>query len=147
MPSLKSVTNFINNNKNFTDQVDMNETEKYINSKRINLNDENIGFFFSIFVDCDDWIRMGTGAQNDHFRVCMSSIKLLKTCELVQPFGSSYCVDGTYKIKFEDFVLVVLGRTDMVRRLHPIAFMLTSHESTEDYEFFFILLLKMCVII
>ena len=61
----------------------MNEIEKYINSKRINVNDENIGFFFSIFFDCDDWIRMGTGAQTDHFRVCMSSIKLLKTCELV----------------------------------------------------------------
>jgi hypothetical protein len=101
----------------------------YVNSKRINIKDENVVFFFSIFADFDDLIRLGTGSENDHFRVCMSSIKLLRQCAIYQITGSAYCIDGTYKITFEEFVLVVFGRTDMKRRMHPIAFMLVYKTS------------------
>ena len=44
---------------------------------------------------------------------------------------------GTYKITFENYFLVVFGRTDIVRKFHPIALMLTSHEQTVDYQFFY----------
>jgi hypothetical protein len=67
----------------------------------------------------------------------MSSIKLLKQCAIYQVTCSAYCIDGTYKITFEEIVLVVFGRTDMKRRMHPIAFMLTSNECMEDYQFFY----------
>ncbi len=105
---------------------------------------ENIGFFLSIFVDSDDLIRLGTGSDSDHFRVCMSSIKLLKQCAIYQVTCSAYCIDGTYKITFEEIVLVVFGRTDMKRRMHPIAFMLTSNECMEDYQFFYSSLKQVC---
>jgi hypothetical protein len=99
LPTLKQVQNFIRNNKDFQSQVDLVEIEKYVNSKRINIKDENVGFFFSIFVDFD---RLGTGSDSDHFRVCMSSIKLLRQCAIYQIAGSAYCIDGTYKITFEE---------------------------------------------
>jgi hypothetical protein len=43
----------------------------------------------------------------------------------------------TYKIFREKFNLVAYGRTDLKRAYHPIAFMITSHECTEDYEYFY----------
>ena len=89
-------------------------------------------------MDGNDNIILGTGAENDHFRVCMSSISLLSQCNTVQFYGAMYHIDGTYKITFENFVLVCFIRTDLHRQIHPIAFMLTSHEKAEDYEFFYV---------
>ena len=65
-------------------------------------------------------------------------------CYLSRITGRSYCIDGTYKITFEEFVLVVFGGTDMKRRMHPIAFMLTSNECMEDYQFFYSSLKQIC---
>ena len=63
---------------------------------------------------------------------------------LTQLCGGVYCIDGTYKITKENFVLDVFGRVDMNRKLHPVAFMLTSHESREDYEYFYSHLKDIC---
>ena len=46
-------------------------------------------------------------------------------------------IDATYKIFREKFNLVAYGRTDLKRAYHPIAFMITSHEFTEDYKYFY----------
>jgi hypothetical protein len=46
-------------------------------------------------------------------------------------------IDATYKIFNEKFNLVAFRRTDLSRQYHPIAFMVTSHECNEDYEYFY----------
>ena len=42
-------------------------------------------------------------------------------------------IDTTYKITTVGYSLVVYGITDIQGRLHPVAFMLTSTESEEDF--------------
>ena len=67
----------------------------------------------------------------------MSSKHWLNNCGASnQTYGGLFHIDGTYKITFENYVLVVFGRTDIVRKFHPIALMLTSHVQTVDYQFF-----------
>jgi len=39
-----------------------------------------------------------------------------------------------------ELVLVVFGRTDIQRKFHPVAFMITSHEQINDYVFFYTIL-------
>lgn len=68
----------------------------------------------------------------------MTSYKLLLSCDCSnQNNYSMFGIDGTYKIVKEQHVLVRFGRIDMIRCYHPIAFMLTSHESQADYVFFY----------
>ena len=45
--------------------------------------------------------------------------------------------DGTYKITFHGYVLVIYGLTDIRGVLHPIAFMITSHETEADFRHFY----------
>jgi hypothetical protein len=54
-----------------------------------------------------------------------------------QNFVTCTGFDATYKIFREKFNLVAYGRTDLKRAYHPIAFMITSHKCTEDYEYFY----------
>ncbi len=54
-----------------------------------------------------------------------------------QNFVTCTGFDATYEIFREKFNLVAYGRTDLKRAYHPIAFMVTSHECTEDYEYFY----------
>ena len=42
-------------------------------------------------------------------------------------------VDGTYKLVYMGFPVLVLGTTDVAHKFHPIAVALTSGETTEDY--------------
>lgn len=46
-------------------------------------------------------------------------------------------VDGTYKLNWENYPLLVFGTTDMERRFHLISFALTSNENTAAFEFCF----------
>jgi hypothetical protein len=42
-------------------------------------------------------------------------------------------IDGTYKITTYGFPLVIYGVTDICGIFHPIAFMITSHETESDF--------------
>ena len=144
-PSLERIRNFCKNNKKFKKQDVMEELENYVNKYRLDINEKDKAFFFSCELDgTNNDIILGTGADDDHFRVCMSSISLLTQCNIVQFYGAMYHIDGTYKILFENFLLVCFIRTVLHRQIHLIAFMLTSHETPDDYEFFYLSLYEIC---
>lgn len=48
-----------------------------------------------------------------------------------------FMFDSTYKILRYYFLLIVLGVSDADHRFFPIAFMVTSHEETGDFDHFF----------
>ena len=55
-------------------------------------------FFFSIR-EYEDKIVVGSGSDSDHFRVCMTSLALLKMCDgRNQNFVTMMGIDGTYKM-------------------------------------------------
>ena len=101
-----------------------------------------MAFYYGFKVN--EKIVLGTGAERDYFRICFTCIKLLSYVSYFQFYGGCYSIDGTYKITIENFVLVVFGRIDMNRKLHACAFMVTSHETKEDYEFFYSPLKQLC---
>ena len=46
-------------------------------------------------------------------------------------------LDGTYQITTNGFPLLVYGVSDIQGHFHPICFMLTSHETEQDFDYFF----------
>ena len=46
-------------------------------------------------------------------------------------------IDSTYKIVKYNHNLIILVVTDVARQVFPIAFMFTSHDTEEDFDYFF----------
>ena len=53
-------------------------------------------------------------------------------------------IDATYKIVKYSYPLIILGFTDVQRQFQPLVFMFTSHEQTQDYDYFFESVLDIC---
>ena len=47
--------------------------------------------------------------------------------------------DGTYKLIYQGFPILMIGTTDFNREYHPYGIMVTKHENEEDYEYLQIL--------
>jgi hypothetical protein len=94
--------------------------------------EDDIPFFFNLKKDEDGELILGSGSKVDHFNIGMTSKNLMK---LIQKRGVFH-IDGTYKISSHGYPLVAYGITDMQGHYHPIAFMLTSNESTADFVHF-----------
>lgn len=62
----------------------------------------------------------------------MTSKKLMSSIES----RGVHHIDGTYRITIYGFPLVVYGVSDQSGRFHPVAYMITSHETQEDFETF-----------
>jgi hypothetical protein len=83
--------------------------------------------------------NIGSGSNEDHLRICMTSLNLLKTLDTSnQGHCGIFHIDGTHKIIRNKFPLVVFDRDDITRQLFPIVFMLTSHEDETDFTYFYI---------
>ena len=89
---------------------------------------------------------VGTGDDQDHFRCGFTSKKLFRRMEYFNNSGVFH-IDSTYKIIKHCFPLIILGFTDISRQFYPVCFMLTSHETTDDYIKFFDSLLEICRIV
>ena len=115
----------VNNLEEFATHI-----EKLMNSEEV--HSQNIIIFGK---------KIGTGEEDDHFQLGLTSVKLLKR---VQEFDNKgvYHIDATYKIIKQNFPVIVFGFTDLARQFYPVAFMITSHEKTSNYNHFFIQLLK-----
>jgi hypothetical protein len=90
-------------------------------------------FFFNVNNDLRGKPIICKGSGSQHFRLLFSSKRLLQNVEHVGVFH----VDGTYKITIQDFPLVVFGVTDLKGVFHPICFMITSHETEEDFYYMY----------
>ena len=87
--------------------------------------------------------QIGDGSEEDHFHLGFTSEKLIKNMVVFNNNGT-YHIDCTYKIIKYMYPLIVFGFTDITRKFFPIAFMLTSHETTEDFNHFFENLIDTC---
>ena len=74
-------------------------------------------------------VTIGDGRNNNHLNICLTSKALMKNCEL----NGVYQIDATYKIIKNRFPLMVFGNTDFQGKFHPICFMVSSHETEEDF--------------
>jgi hypothetical protein len=86
-----------------------------------------------LFEIINDELFIGNGTDKSHFNACFSCLKLLQKLDNIGQFH----VDCTYKIIKYFYPLLVFGITDFNRHFHPIAFMVTSHETELDFKFFF----------
>ena len=86
---------------------------------------------------------IGIGSENDNFQCGFTSVKLLQRIEQFNNNGV-YHLDATYKIIKHCFPLIVFGFSDIARQFYPVAFMITSHEKTTNYKFFFKSLIAAC---
>lgn len=72
-------------------------------------------------------------SKNDAFAFVVSTRRLLKQCAGRQ----NVCADGTYKIVWQDFVIIVVGFLDRANHFHVSALCLTARERTIEYQFVF----------
>ena len=89
-------------------------------------------FIFGEKYDINGNLVLGNGTDANHFNVCFSSKTLLKRLN----FNGQFHVDCTYKIIKYFYPVLVFGITDYKRQFFPIAFMITSHETSADFKYF-----------
>jgi hypothetical protein len=53
-------------------------------------------------------------------------------------------IDGTYKITSYGYPLINYGVSDKCGQFHPVAFVITSHKTTEDLKLFYEALIDIC---
>lgn len=71
--------------------------------------------------------------EDDSFAFVVSTLRLLRNANN----RKNICADGTYKINWEEFPLIVAGTIDRMRKFHMLALCLTSNEREAEYKFVF----------
>ena len=82
--------------------------------------------------------QYGKGTDENHFQLAFSSVNMLRNVENRDLFH----LDATYRILKLCYPVIVIGVSDVNRKFFPIAFMITSHETEEDYLNFFTSFIK-----
>ncbi|CAF0978500.1 unnamed protein product [Brachionus calyciflorus] len=132
--------NQLGNNNN------IEEVKKIVESNlfRSDLPDDK-PFFFGVKFDKDNRPIINSGSESHHFRLIITTKKLIKILDSkFSDYDSIFHIDSTYKINKNGFPLVIISRSDINRQLHPIIFMLTSHEQTSDYLYFYESIQDLC---
>lgn len=93
--------------------------------------DENTPFFFNVKFDEDGIVKLNNGSEESHINIMITSKKLLRNLESENE--GPFHIDATYKLIKNKFPVVVFAKTDFHHQIHPIAFVITSHEQTKDY--------------
>ena len=55
-----------------------------------------------------------------------------------------YHIDGTHKFVKQRYVLIVFGSSDINGHLHLISLSIFSHETEEDFKYFYLKLIELC---
>ena len=95
--------------------------------------EDDDAFFFNVQFGDDGEVDLGDGSDEKHLRICMTSRKLMSNIES----KGVHHIDGTYRITIYGYPLIVYGVSDQCGLFHPIAYMITSHEKHEDFEYFY----------
>jgi len=96
------------------------------------INDDD-AFFFGLHFNEIGELDVGDGTKEQHCNIMCTSKYLLKT---LNREGVGH-IDGTYKVCSLSYPLVIYGITDIQGKFHPVAFMITSNESEEDFVEFY----------
>lgn len=70
---------------------------------------------------------------DDSFAFVVSTLRLLENARN----RKNVCADGTYKIVWEDFPMIIIGTIDRNRKFHMLGLCLTSNERESEYSFVF----------
>lgn len=68
-----------------------------------------------------------------HIYTVFSTLYLLNLFKSVEKL----CIDSTYKLNWNEFLLTILGTIDRNKKFHPVAFACTTNETVDDYAFVF----------
>lgn len=68
-----------------------------------------------------------------HIYTVFSTLYLLNLFKSVE----KVCIDSTYKLNWNEFLLTILGTIDRNKKFHPVAFACTTNETVDDYAFVF----------
>ena len=126
-PSLTQIQNFIKyERKKIGDNMLIDHVQEYADQNAYDAETASDELF--VF-----GLRIGDGSDDDHFNLCFSSKDLISVASKARMFH----LDCTYKILKYMYPLLVFGVTNLQRQFIPVAFMITSHETTNDFTFFF----------
>ena len=105
-PELKKIQVFVNNKRRSMKQTSnlISDVELFIDqNKTMDKNNPCSPFIFGIEYDKQNKILLGDGTPAAHFRICMTSLKLLTYIDSCNG-GGVYHIDGTYKLSVNNFV-------------------------------------------
>ena len=134
VPEKVQLTNYLaHRRRKLGDRNNIDDIKSYIMNHLLidEMNDADL-FFFGIEIS-NGMPIIGNGTDKSHFHSCFSSKILLRKLNNTGQFH----IDCTYKIIKYFYPLLVFGITDFERHFQPIAFMVTSHETEEDFKYFF----------
>lgn len=107
--------------------ISLGQLSKWLQGKSLVPNDENEGFVINYEVGFDD------EEGDNYFRFFISSKKLLETASQSKILHA----DGTYKLVWQGFPVLVVGTTDLNRKFHYLGIAVTQGETKTDYKFLF----------
>lgn len=117
------------------EKVTVDDLERFFRESKNIPDDDDTGY-------CLDFFMHEVNGKSDPNKFNESSIedtavfatkRLLKNALEARILHS----DGTYKLNFHNYPVLVFGTTDVQRAFHIIAFAITSHETAKAYEFCF----------
>jgi hypothetical protein len=88
---------------------------------------------YQIKIDDDDFTE-GPTIKEEHFRFSISTKRLLK---LMSEYSNNIHTDSTYKLIWNNFLVLITGFTDNNNRFHPELLSISRSEDCHDYQFLF----------
>lgn len=103
-------------------------------------------FFYGFPVSDQNKPILGNGASTNHLFIFATTLKLLQiNCDTNNQSNIAlFHIDGTYKITREGFPMLVFGRSNLNRKIYPIAFGIVSNEEAYDFLHFFQSIKSLC---
>jgi hypothetical protein len=134
LPSLIQIQNYLKYRRTRCGDINsINGVEEFVNGYP---TVDQLGSSEPVFFGAE----YGNGTDENHFHLGVTSKSLLENIHKSEIFH----IDATYKIIKYNFPLIVFGCTDVRRQFHLISFMITSHETENDYHHFFSSMIDLC---
>jgi hypothetical protein len=117
------------NNSSSIEQVKLFIKERLFSNK---LEDDD-AYFIGVNLDANGMPIIGNGSEKNHLHIHITSKALMNNLSK----NGVHHVDATYKVTTYGFPLIVYGVSDAAGKFHPVSFMISSHETEEDFKIFF----------
>ena len=100
--------------------------------------DDDEPYFINVKLDKDGMPILGNGSEKNPLHIHCTSRHLMNNLS----FKGVHHIDATYKITTYGFPLIVYGVSDSEGKFHPVSFMISSHETQQDFTVFYQGLIK-----
>ena len=95
--------------------------------------EDDAAYFIGVKLDENDLPIIGEGTELSHLNIHVTSRFLMGNLSL----SGVHHIDATYKITTYGYPLIVNGVSDAIGKFHPASFMVTSHETEDDFSLFY----------